>query len=162
MNDLWLALAGLVVGAFGTLIGAGGGFLLVPLLLLLYPTERPEILTSISLFAVFCNAASGTVAYAGMGRIDYTAAMLFSAAGLPGAILGAIATQYIPGHIFDGLLGVILIISAIYVALHREPDAPPANGDDAARRRARVLWLGAAISAVVGFVSSLLGIGGGI
>ena len=35
-----LALLGLVVGAYGTLIGAGGGFVLVPLLLLLYPGDR--------------------------------------------------------------------------------------------------------------------------
>ena len=161
MNELWLLPAGLLVGAFGTLIGAGGGFLLVPLLLLMYPTERPEAITSMSLFAVFCNAASGTVAYARMGRIDYTAAAVFTLAGLPGAVLGAMTTKSIPAHIFDGLLGVVLIVSAIYVAFHRETDALP-SVTDRASDRPRALWLGSAISAVVGFISSLLGIGGGI
>ena len=50
---LWLLPLGFVIGAYGTLIGAGGGFVLVPLLLLLYPKESPEIITSISLAVVF-------------------------------------------------------------------------------------------------------------
>jgi hypothetical protein len=40
------------VGAFGTVVGAGGGFILTPILLLLYPHERAATLTAISLTAV--------------------------------------------------------------------------------------------------------------
>ena len=71
MSLLWLLFLGLVVGAIGTVVGAGGGFLLVPALLLLYPSERPETITSISLAVVFFNALSGSIAYARMKRIDY-------------------------------------------------------------------------------------------
>jgi uncharacterized membrane protein YfcA len=39
---------GFGVGAYGTLIGAGGGFVLMPLLLLSYPKENPDLLTSSS------------------------------------------------------------------------------------------------------------------
>jgi uncharacterized membrane protein YfcA len=42
LQYLWLLPLGLIVGAFGTLIGAGGGFILVPILLLLYPNEKPS------------------------------------------------------------------------------------------------------------------------
>ena len=59
-----LVLLGFGVGAFGTLVGAGGGFILTPILLLLYPHDPPKLLTAISLMAVFFNAGSGTVAYA--------------------------------------------------------------------------------------------------
>ena len=62
---------GLLVGAFGTLIGAGGGFVLVPVLLLLYPQDSPALVTGISLAVVFFNATSGSVAYARMGRVDF-------------------------------------------------------------------------------------------
>ncbi len=41
-----LAVLGLVVGAYGTIIGAGGGFILVPVLLILYPDYQPEQLTA--------------------------------------------------------------------------------------------------------------------
>ena len=85
---LWLLPLGFVIAAYGTLIGASGGFVLVPLLLLLYPKESPEIITSISLAVVFFNAASGSVAYARMKRIDYKSGIIFSIATIPGAILG--------------------------------------------------------------------------
>ena len=68
---LLLVCLGLGVGFFGTLIGAGGGFILVPVLLLLYPSLRPEVVTSISLGVVLFNASSGSIAYASMKRIDY-------------------------------------------------------------------------------------------
>src|SRR5262249_48831249 len=66
MSYYWLVPIGALVRAFGTLIGAGGGFLLVPLLLLLYPGDQPETITSISLAGVFFNAFSGSIAYARM------------------------------------------------------------------------------------------------
>jgi hypothetical protein len=53
LSYLRLLPLGFAVGAYGTLIGAGGGFVLVPILLLLYPNESPEIITSISLAVVF-------------------------------------------------------------------------------------------------------------
>ncbi|TMA11893.1 MAG: sulfite exporter TauE/SafE family protein, partial [Deltaproteobacteria bacterium] len=89
---LWLIPVGFVIGAYGTLIGAGGGFVLVPLLLLLYPEEKPEIITSISLAVVFFNALSGSMAYGRLKRIDYRSGIVFSVATIPGAILGALTT----------------------------------------------------------------------
>src|SRR5919106_4850228 len=93
---LWLLPLGLLIGALGTLIGAGGGFILVPILLLVYPNEKTELITSISLAVVFFNALSGSSAYARMKRIDYKSCVIFSIATIPGAILGALSTAYIP------------------------------------------------------------------
>jgi hypothetical protein len=56
-----LVVLGIAIGAFGTLIGAGGGFLLVPLLLLLFRLPHATAVGT-SLALVFLNAASGTVA----------------------------------------------------------------------------------------------------
>jgi uncharacterized membrane protein YfcA len=69
-KDLALMALGFGVGAYGTLIGAGGGFVLMPLLLILYPKESPEILTSISLAVVFFNALSGSEAYLRVNEKD--------------------------------------------------------------------------------------------
>ena len=68
---LLLVMIGFVVGVFGTLVGAGGGFILVPVLLLLYPGASPRAVTTVSLGVVFFNALSGSLAYARMRRIDY-------------------------------------------------------------------------------------------
>src|SRR5919197_5955474 len=108
---------GIVVGAIGTLIGAGGGFLLIPILLLIDPEVAPQVLTGISLAVVFFNAASGSFAYARMGRIDYKAGTIFAIAAVPGAVVGAYTTSYIPRRVFDGILGSLMIAASLYLIL---------------------------------------------
>ncbi|MBN1344571.1 MAG: sulfite exporter TauE/SafE family protein [Phycisphaerae bacterium] len=163
---LWLIPLGFVVGAYGTLIGAGGGFILVPLLLLFYPHASPEVITSISLAVVFFNAFSGSVAYARMRRIHYKAGLLFAAATIPGAILGALTTSLIPRRAFDAILGILLIAAAAYLLLHpgRTQRANGEGFDEVTAAPGTIqfnAYLGAGLSAVVGYLSSLLGIGGG-
>lgn len=172
---VWLLLGGFLLGAYGTLIGAGGGFLLVPILLLLYPSENPEVLTSISLAVVFCNALSGSVAYARAGRIDYTSGALFAVATIPGAVLGALTTAAIPRHIFDVVLGLLMIGGAAFLFWRPQTEqraGEKANPQGFVRRLVEAdgtthtfsysLGTGMGISLVVGYLSSLLGIGGGI
>ena len=171
----WLVPLGFVVGAYGTLIGAGGGFVLVPILALLYPADSPELLTSISLAVVFFNALSGSAAYARMGRIDYRSGGVFAIATIPGAILGALVTPLLPRRLFDGVLGLLLMVgSIVLLAGGRDrataPGARPAwavtrslvEADGTCHTYAYNQPLGVGLSLVVGFLSSLLGIGGGI
>jgi uncharacterized membrane protein YfcA len=80
---LLLCLLGFAVGVFGTLVGAGGGFILTPVLLLVYPHSTPELITGISLVVVFFNATSGTAAYARQRRVDYRSGIIFAACTLP-------------------------------------------------------------------------------
>src|SRR5207244_7591248 len=82
---------GFVVGTFGTLIGAGGGFLLVPLLLIGYHFQPPDAVGT-SLALVFLNAASGSFAYLRQRRVDLSLGWKFAAATIPGAIGGAYLT----------------------------------------------------------------------
>src|SRR5581483_4819060 len=87
-----LVALGFAVGAFGTLIGAGGGFILVPLLLLAFHFPPPDAVgTSLSL--VFLNALSGSVAYLRQRRVDLSLGWRFAAATVPGAIGGAYLTR---------------------------------------------------------------------
>lgn len=166
---------GFLVGTFGTLIGAGGGFVLVPVLLLLYPTLPPEVITSISLAVVFLNAASGSVAYAKLKRIDYKSAIIFGIATLPGSVIGALVTGLLPRHIFDVILGVLLMgVSAFLVVTagkarfgHKNSHAHVVvrNLTDVFAHKYTYSFnmvIGIIVSFFVGFVSSLLGIGGGI
>ena len=164
-------LLGLVAGAFGTLIGAGGGFLVLPVLVLLYPSDPPSVLTAISLSVVFANATSGSIAYARMGRIDLRAGAWFALAGLPGSILGAYVTQRMNHRVFDPLLGAVLLAGALAILIRsgRPPATPDPRGtrllverDGTRHVYAPRLGLGALLSAGVGFLSSLLGIGGGV
>ncbi len=152
---------GVFVGGLGTLIGAGGGFLLMPLLVLLYPHERPEVLASISLAVVGFNAISGSLGYARQKRIDYRAGWIFVATGVPGAVLGAWTTSRIPRSVFDLWLGSLLVLVSAFLLVSgtlKPPLDPVVARADERRPWAR----GGVLSFVVGFFSSLLGIGGGI
>ena len=172
-----LIFLGIGIGAYGTLIGAGGGFVLMPVLLLLYPDQDPEQLTSISLAVVFFNAMSGSEAYARMKRIDYRSGFMFATATVPGAVLGALNTNYIPRRPFDILFGIALVAASLFLLL-RPKSAGEALKAGKALTHGTVrtitdihgnhytysynLFLGMGISVVVGYVSSFLGIGGGI
>lgn len=151
-----LLITGFVVGAIGTIMGSGGGFLLVPTLLLLDPHIAPDVAAGVSLGVVFFNATSGSIAYARMGRVDFKAGLIFAIAAMPGAILGAYTTPLIPRRVFDAIFGVLLIVAAIYLFRTAGKETKPTASHDYNLR------LGAIISVGVGFVSSVLGIGGGI
>jgi uncharacterized membrane protein YfcA len=169
-----LVLLGVGVGAYGTMIGAGGGFVLVPMLLLLYPDDPPELVTSISLAVVFFNALSGTAAYVHQRRVDFLAANAFAAATIPGAIAGALVVGYIPRSVFDVVFAILLLAVSTFLILrpaarvrqrtHRRGEVSrmltDRNGDTYAYSYNVIT--GAMLSVGVGFLSSLLGIGGGI
>lgn len=160
-----LVLLGLAVGVIGTLIGAGGGFLLAPALLLLYPNESPATIASISLAVVFCNALSGSIAYLRQRNVDVRSGVRFSLAAIPGAVLGAVVVSYLPRSAFEFTLGAALMIIGVFLFFtNRKP--PPHEHHPADNplgpRVPHHPGTGMALSLAVGFISSLLGIGGGI
>ncbi len=157
---------------FGTIVGSGGGFILTPILLLLYPHERAATLTAISLTAVFFNAASGSAAYARQRRIDYRSGLAFAAAALPGSIAGALVVGRVSRTAFDLVMAAVLLALAVWL-LRGEPGRRPAPKGHLVRRELTdrsgktfeydvPIRRGVAYSVVVGFVSSFLGIGGGV
>ena len=155
-----LAPLGILVGTYGTLVGAGGGSVLVPILLILLPKETPATVTAISLAVVFFNAYSGTIAYMRMGRIDYRCGVLFTLAGLPGAVLGTLLVQEIPRSLFDPTFGVLLLfIGGFLVAKPLGKAISDHNVEPPSPNR---MLIGSIGSAYIGVLSSLLGIGGGI
>jgi uncharacterized protein len=167
---------GFLTGLYGTLIGAGGGFVLMPTLLLLYPEASPHQLTSISLAVVFFNALGGTESYAMMRRIDYKSGLIFAAATVPGAIFGALNTGHVHRQFFNFIFSVALISAAIFLFVrsnrtsdigvthhsHHEISRHLVEANGAAFDYSFNPWMGIGLSFFVGYASSFLGIGGGI
>lgn len=160
------------MGVFGTLVGAGGGFIVTPVLLLLYPHSTPDLITAISLVVVFFNATSGSAAYARQRRIDYRSGLIFALCTLPGSIVGVLLANRVSRPGFDVIMGVALTALAIWLIFGRTEAGEGQAGVGSARTivsrdgttytyRAR-LRRGAVLSVGVGFVSSFLGIGGGV
>ena len=174
---LGLISLGFLIAAYGTIVGAAGGFLYVPLLLFLYPTEHHSTLTAIALAVNFFTSSSGMTAYARQKRIDYKSALLFAAATIPGAILGVIATHLIARKSFEGIFSIFLIGLALFMVLRPKSDTGPTeekhpSGSGGVNRVFQStngitfeyhynLILGLTVFFVLGFVASFLGIGGG-
>lgn len=182
-----LPIVGLCVGAYGTIVGIGGGFLFVPLLLLFFHLPHP-VAVGTSLVAVCANAISGGVAFLRQRRVDVRSATLFAMASFPGAIAGS----YVPRQMTSGTLSLIFgtLLGGLALLLLWKPErrparsgaAPTPEGSPSAQvwpgwaPRLRVLvdangvrhaWsfrepIGMGVSLITGFVSSMLGIGGGI
>lgn len=169
-----LALLGVAVGAYGTVIGAGGGFVLVPLLLIIYPDYGPERVTSISLAVVWANATSGSLAYARQRRIDYLTGAIFVVASIPGVVGGALLVHLVSERLFSLLFGMLLFgVVAVLMTRPTFVVREPLRGRGVLVRTMRSpegmsyrygykVWQGALLSLAIGFASSLFGIGGGI
>lgn len=147
----------------------------MPILLLVYPGKDPQTVTSMSLLVVCANATSGSFAYGLQKRIDYRSGWWFVAGAFPGAVAGAITVSHVPPRLFDAIFAVLLCSVGIYLMFRRLATSisPPVTGWGVVTRTMTdrqnhtfvysfQLWKGVAISTGVGFISSLLGIGGGI
>ncbi len=100
---------GFAVGTFGTLVGIGGGVILVPIfLLIMHWTPQHAIGTSLTV--VFFNALSGSIAYIQQKRVYYDAAIRFSLATLPGAVAGSYLATYFAGRTFHIVFGIFLMV----------------------------------------------------
>ncbi len=167
-----MGLAGLGIGILGTLIGAGGGFLIVPLLVILEPAWTTDQVTAFSLAVVTANATTGAASYWWQGRVDPFTFPLYTLAAVPGSILGAYATAFVPRALFDPIFGGALVLIGVW--LFAKPGSSDAGSHTGSLERTltdrggqRYDWsfnpaLGFAGSVCVGFFSSVLGIGGGI
>lgn len=179
-NIYLLIIIGFIIGALGTLIGAGGGFILVPLLIIMRPDFTPETVTAISMVIVACNAISGSIAYMSAKKVDYKAGIIFAICTIPGSILGVLTTKIIPKDIFDIIFGILMLGLAAFlffkggelksVNKHNKP-LPVHKGwihqhlvDKWGEKYdyAYNLKWGMLLSVFVGYFSPLLGIGGGI
>lgn len=168
-----LIISGILVGILGTLIGAGGGFLLVPTLIIFFGFS-PQHAIGTSLGIVFLNALSGTFSYIAQKRIDYELGVKFAVVAVPGVILGAVMTQTFSLNVFSIIFGLLLILMAYLLLFTKEFYIVCRNAIEAPKTRVLCdaigqvhtytpdLSIGFAGSFFVGVISGLFGIGGGI
>ena len=111
-----------------------------------------------------------------MKRIDYKSGLMFATATIPGAVFGALNTTYVPRHVFDIIFGVLLIAATIFLGLrsnvaertrrvninHYQLSRHVVEANGVTHDYSFNPVLGVGLSFAVGYVSSFLGIGGGI
>jgi uncharacterized membrane protein YfcA len=161
---------GLAVGAVMALTGAGGGILAVPLLVFGLHLDVAQA-SPISLLAV--GMSSGLGAWLGLreGIVRYRAAMLVSAVGVVFSSLGLWVAARVDNHWLVALFALVLAYIAWRGLRRHKPQdsdevcpAPPCVCDAASGRfiwTARCARTLASIGSLTGFLSGLLGVGGG-
>ena len=177
MDWQWLLALGLGTGAFGVMVGTGGGLILVPMLLLLFDME-PALVAGTSLALVAVNSFSGTVAYHRLGLVDRRSGLLFAGAAIPGSLVAPFAVAAVAGDTFRLLFGIILVSLALHMALRTriaggaaESSKPTVPAMLTSRRittgKGQVFQyqfneaLAVGFNVVLGFISAFFGTGGG-
>ena len=154
LEYLGLLLLGFAAGIIGSMIGLGGGFVVVPILT--FFGFSPQLAASNSLFAAFSNAVASTASYAKQRRIEYSLGLKLGLLSVPGTILGAYISDEITSSLFKILFGIVLLASSLYIFLKRKIEPKTYN----LSKQIMVLAIGASFFA--GIISSLFGIGGGV
>ena len=159
LDYFWLFATGLGASIFGSMVGLGGGFIAVPVLLLFFGLP-PAQASGTALALVVANSASGAFTYFLQKRVHVRIGLLVAAGGFPGSILGAILSARISSQLFDWLFAAFLI--AVSADMLRDRKRRLANRRQASGEIAGMPWHRSLILGfVVGLISSLFGIGGG-
>ena len=161
-----LAGVGIAVGFLSGLVGVGGGVLIVPFLYFFY--AHPELSGyglpaaleasvphATSLFIIVPTAVVGTLAYARAGLVAWQVAVPIAIASVVAAAAGANLALVLPPEVLKLAFGVFLLLTSAQL-IGREP---PGAGGQPLRLGWRVI---VPTGLVVGLLSALLGVGGGI
>ena len=155
-------LMGYFIAAFGTLVGAGGGIFFVPIFLYFFGWE-PTLVIGTSLTIVLFNAMSGSYAYIKQKKVLYRAAIAFSIATIPGAIVGAYWSNYFNGMTFRLCFGLLLLFISLVTGFKNWKKTSKDKGPEPDKDSFTFNMPGGiAVSFVIGFLSSIFGIGGGV
>ncbi|WP_448380595.1 sulfite exporter TauE/SafE family protein [Gloeomargarita sp.] len=111
---LWLPTEGVLVGALTGLVGVGGGFAIVPALVLLAQVPMSKAIGT-SLLIITANSLAGLAGYLGRVDLDWHLTVNFTFFAGLGTVAGAYLAQYIhPKHLQKGfgyfLLGIAVLV----------------------------------------------------
>lgn len=135
------------------LLGGGGSILTVPLLVYVAGLDAKAAIAS-SLFVVGVTSLFGLISHARAGRVRWRTGLFFGGAGMVGAFVGGKVGSLIPGAVLLVGFAIMMAITAVAMIRGRKNVAPVAHGDLPV---IRVLIDGI----VVGFVTGIVGAGGG-
>jgi uncharacterized membrane protein YfcA len=178
IQTLLVFLLGFVVGVPSAMVGLGGGIIIVPALIMLFQIPAKNAI-AISLVAILGTTVSSTVGYIKHRQVDYKLGLLYDILDVPGIVLGAYITTFLPQNVLAGICGAfILIITILMIRSKRKPESNyesiPGesgtrewirNGIDKDRAVAYALrnpFLALASSFLGGLITGLAGLGGGI
>lgn len=167
---------GVAAGAFGSLLGLGGGLLIVPLLTIGFGLPLREAV-GVSLVCVIVTSSASAGVYLQRRQANLRLGMVLELFTAMGAIAGGLIAFLLDERLLAALFAILLVYVAVTMArgstsstedaAASEPDDPTPETSSAAPRweadvTLRRIPAGVAGSIGAGVVSALLGVGGGI
>ncbi|RUL48620.1 MULTISPECIES: sulfite exporter TauE/SafE family protein [Lysinibacillus] len=108
------AILAFFVGIGSGVVGAGGGFLLIPIMLsILHIPARMAIASSLAI--TFISSLAGSIGKISTGQIDYPTAVIIIIAGIIAAPLGAKISQKMNTKVLQNILAVLILGTAIKI-----------------------------------------------
>ncbi|GAA0317407.1 sulfite exporter TauE/SafE family protein [Bacillus carboniphilus] len=175
---IWILLfmIGLVGAMLGSLVGLGGGIIVVPALLFvgtytnLLPEVTPQLAVGTSIIILIVTGLSSTLSYLKQKKVDYKAGLIFFIGSGPGAYVGALVNKSIDLNVFYVCFGAFIIFISIVLSVRKylKPSQKQLgavrtyvdpSGETHTYQFQPVIAV--VISFFVGVLSGLFGIGGG-
>ncbi|MBM7661443.1 putative membrane protein YfcA [Bacillus mesophilus] len=173
-----LFIVGLVGGIIGSLMGLGGGVIVVPALLYLgsyglIGDMTPQLAVGTSLVAVIATGLSSTLSYYKKGNVDIKSGLLFFIGSGPGGVFGSWVNGYLNATTFSLYFGLFIILISFLLFMQNRLSPITRSSNSNSLKKVYIdrdgttyeygyhLPLAVFISFVVGFTSGIFGIGGG-
>ena len=163
--DLWISLAGLIVGVVVGLTGMGGGALMTPILVIGFGIAPLAAVSSDLVAAVVMKPIGGTIHFR-RGTVHAGLVKWLALGSVPGALAGS----YVISHLGDGvgddikvILGVVLLVAAtamvvrVFIAARHRGEV---EGADAARVPVRIVPT-FTVGLLGGFIVGMTSVGSG-
>jgi uncharacterized membrane protein YfcA len=157
---LLMIVGGAAAGMFGSLLGLGGGVLIVPLLTLAFGLDLREAV-GVSLVSVIMTSSAAAGVYLERHVADLRLGMRLELFTALGALVGGSIAFLIDERLLALLFASLLAYVAISMLRSRQADSVAAAGA-ATTYEVRNLPLGVVGATGAGIVSALLGVGGGV
>jgi len=153
--------SGLAISCLATFLGVGGGIIMVPLLIFIFPqfgissSCAVHLAIGTSLLVIFIRSIPATISYRRRDLVIAKAVIPLALASIIGTLVGSTLAAHLPGEILKRTFALVLFVAAAHMAFSR-----PIRSEDIRPRT--VWWLVAVVGIAAGFFSALLGIGGGL
>ena len=175
-HAILLAVVGFVGGAFGSMVGLGGGVFMVPALALFMDVPIHQAIAA-SLLAVVATSTTAAAAYLRDDLTNLRLGMTLETATVTGALAGGLAGAVLSRGVLSAVFGGVMVVVALYLLVRPLTGGPPVGEPEAlgalgasyydcslakaVSYRVRRLPAGLGASLIAGAVSGLLGVGGG-
>ncbi len=166
-EPLALVLGGAAAGLFGSLLGLGGGLLIIPYLTLVFHVPMHTAIAT-SLICVIATSSAAAAVYVQRHLCDIRLGMLLELATTTGAVAGGLFANILNQHVLETLFAGLMFFTAGSMWRRREglPEAALVSNADPVNLTERLAYRhlpgGLGISFLAGNLSGLLGVGGGI